>query len=43
MLLFSLIRLFYLFWEIKVGLCDLHAVCVCEFPLLTYEYQNQSS
>jgi hypothetical protein len=28
--------------KIKVGLCDLHAVCVCESPPLTFECLNES-
>jgi hypothetical protein len=30
------------FGEIKVGLCNHHAVCVCEFPPSTFECLNQS-
>jgi hypothetical protein len=39
---FILLNLLSLFWKIKVGLCDLHVVCVSVYPLLSIsEWLNQ--
>jgi hypothetical protein len=38
----SIIIVFSLFWKMNVGLCNLHAVCLCS-PLSTFVWLNQSS